>query len=114
MQFSIVARQGKAVVVEWQDPLGVHRSILPAEQVSGADDLTYDQLTAGIPYGVLWESLDIGSGMPSRIAQDLRRRGIWTLLDLQRNLGQARAALAAVYAEDLKRLIDGARRAAGG
>lgn len=115
MEFQLITRRGAAALVEWHDALGVHRSTIPAILLpSVGTDLPYDVLMTGIPYGVAWEALDLGPSVPARIAQELRARGIWTRDDLQRNIAQARAAVAAVYAQDVTTLIDGARRASGG
>lgn len=114
MRFRVIAQRGQAALVEWSDVAGLHRSIIPLEQVHLSFDIDYAQLTAGIPFGVAWEEIDFGPDRAVRIAEELRRHGIWTRDDLQRKLPTARAVLIAVAAQDLTRLIDGARRAAGG
>lgn len=113
MQINILEQQNKAALVEWQDVLGLHRAIVPADKIKDSQIDIVD-LERGIPYGVPWETLTQVTVTPHVIARLLRQRGIWTEQDLQRNLPNVRAAFNEAWAGDLRNLIDSVRQARNG
>lgn len=110
----ILERQNKAALIEWEDTLGLHRAILPADEITASGDVTIEMLEWGIPFGVPWETLASVTVTPHILARLLRAKGIWTEEDLQRNLPQVRAVFNEAWAIDLKNLIDSVRQARDG
>lgn len=110
MQVQIIEKRGKAVLVEWQDAVGAHRGILPAQIVGDGNDVPYSSLQAAMPYGIPWERIALPTVTLEQFAQAFRAKGIWTEADLQHKLPQARQAMQEVYGITLGFLIDSIRR----
>lgn len=110
MEAKIISREGQAVLVEWQDAVGVHRGVLPVSQVGDGSDIPYPQLQAAIPYGIPWEKIVLTPITTQQVAQAFRAKGIWTETDLQKKLPEARAALQELYGITLGFLLDAIRR----
>ena len=77
----IRAKAGSALV-QWLDAGGMyHRGYLPtASVVDGAADL--NELEKAIPYGLPFEDYIEITATPQSIANELRKRGVWTFEDL--------------------------------
>lgn len=95
-----------AAVVQWLDPQGMHRGLVPAEMLErdGDDmvcpeDVLADAEPVGLPYGELPDTLSI-TDLPHR----LRAAGLWTAEDLARNPQRARA-ICNTYASRLLRMV---------
>lgn len=103
----IVKEHGSALLVEWQDAGRARRAVVQRTDVQGgrADALALD---AGIPYGVAWEEVIHIAVTPQAIADELRRRNIWTLADVEARPNETIAALQRVLSLDVAAL----RRAA--
>jgi hypothetical protein len=109
----VVATKGESALVEWQegDDLtlpgqalsGLKRAYIPADKVTDGQACS-DVLAAGIPYGVAFEDVLVPSVTATRIAQELRRRGLWTKEDVLTRPGEVLSALQAAYGIDLGRL----------
>jgi len=101
---TVVNRQGTSVLVEWQDNGNLRRAILPAGSVI---DNAVDEAELGyaVAYGLPWESMLTFRVTPERIADALRRHGIWTASDLQRSPNAALAALQEAYSIDVSALL---------
>lgn len=110
----ILEQQNKAALVEWQDVMGLHRAILPADKVAASGEAAAKDLERGIAYGVPWETLAVVTVTSHTIARLMRSKGIWTEDDLQKNLPQVRAAFTEAWNIDLKNLIDSVRQARDG
>lgn len=76
--------KGDSNLLEWQDKDGVsHRGYVPTVDTED-DEVDLEILDKAIPYGVPWAAfLDLSNITPQRVEQELHKRGIWTLADLQ-------------------------------
>ena len=101
---TVVGRQGQSVLVEWQDGGDLRRATVPARSVvdNEVDDA---ELAYGVAYGLPWESMLTFRVTPERVADALRRHGIWTASDLQRSPNAALAALQEAYSVDVSALL---------
>lgn len=104
LEVTVVERRGESALVEWQEGGRVHRAVIPAGDVEEGR-VEREQLELGIPHGLPWETILTLSATPAALADALRRAGIWTLADLERNPRAAYGALQAVYGLDLAALI---------
>jgi hypothetical protein len=104
MQVKVVTRQGASVLVEWSDNGMLRRASLPAGSIvdNAVDDT---ELGYAVAYGLPWESMLAFRVTPERIADALRRHGIWTAGDLQRLPSAAFAALQEAYSIDVSALL---------
>ena len=104
MRITVVNRQGASVLVEWQDSGNLRRATMPAGSVvdNAVDDT---ELGYAVAYGLPWESMLTFRVTPERVADALRRHGIWTASDLQRSPNAALAALQEVYSIDVSALL---------
>jgi len=77
----LVAHKDGSALVEWLDPDGYHRAYVPMDRLKdgtvGAKDLE-----RGIPHGLAWEEWIEVTATPEHIANELRRRGVWTWEDM--------------------------------
>lgn len=79
-----VFHKGSSTVVEWFDDKGVLRRVtVPSDIIvkEANGDLTVEDVEEGQPYGVAWETLMRTQFGPMKIAELLRKNGIWTLED---------------------------------
>ena len=76
----VIGARGGSALVETGD---YRRAYVPVETVI---DSTVDPaiLERGVPYGVAWEKYITITATPESIAADLRRHGIYCLLDLKK------------------------------
>ena len=84
-----IEKQGKALLVEWQDGDGLHRSVVRRADVV-ENEIDPDKLAQGNPYGRRWS--DEVLGVTPELEQELYRRGIWTKRDLLAQSQQVHAA----------------------
>jgi len=78
----IVEARGKSALVEWEDGGRLRRAFVPAKEVvDGA--CPAGVLEEAPAYGVPWELVDLSAVTPEAVAEQLRRRGIWTPADLR-------------------------------
>lgn len=101
---SVISTQGQACLIEWVDGVGrPRRAFVPAAAVI---DSRCVGPAAGLAYGDDWEGiLGTLSVTPDAVADELRRRGIWTREDARRNPTMVMSALQAAYGLDLARLL---------
>lgn len=104
MKVRIVKRDGQAALVEWESTTGYRRAIVPADSVI-EDDCPDEMLAAGIRVGVEWERYIHLQATPEKLANELRKRGIWKMEDLRANLIYARAAVIGAYEFDVAALL---------
>ena len=109
MIVKIVQRQGKATLVEWIDDGVTRRSTVPSAVIEKGRVPTAE-LKRGIPYGEPWEELIELHATPENLAAELRRRGIWTVEDLQANAEIARGAILDAYGCELGHLMRAVKR----
>jgi len=100
----IIQRQGQAALVEWIDDGVTRRSTVPSAVIQKRRVPTAE-LKRGIPYGEPWEELIELKATPEILAAELRRRGIWTVEDLQANPEIARGAIMDAYGCELGHLM---------
>ncbi len=100
---TVVNSQGQASLIEWLDGNRPRRTFVPTAAI--VDGLCIDP-AAGIAYGDDWEaSIGTLSVTPASVADELRRRGIWTREDARRAPNLVMSALQAAYGLDLARLL---------
>jgi len=104
MIVKIIKRQGQAALVEWTDDGVTRRSTVPSAVIQKRRVPTAE-LKRGIPYGEPWEDLIELHATPETLAAELRRRGIWTVEDLQENAEVARGAILSAYGCELAHLL---------
>jgi len=103
MKITVIRQERQSALVEWHDGERMARAIVPAASVSG-DEVSAQTLKHGVPWGVPWEDVLSIDVTPQAIADELRRRGIWTAGDLAARPQEAVAALQRVYAVSLAAL----------
>ena len=111
MEVKIVGRDGKAIVVEWVDNGKTYRGVLPAGRVRGNNAYLKD-LRRAAPYGIAWEEVVELQATSELLAEELRKRGIWTGKDLYDHPEQAQSAIMATYGIDFQTLLKIASREA--
>lgn len=123
MKVRVIARQGRAALVEWHEERSGEafylRSTVPGDSLQDVvvsrqgNFAEHSNPGLGIPYGVEWEAHLATRGVPEEtaaiIANELRRMGIWGVADLEANVTAARAAFARGYGVDVQHLIRAAR-----
>ena len=87
----IVEEKGKSALVEWQAEGDLCRAYVPVSKTEGGK-CDEDTLGIAIPYGVPWEDL-IGPVTTETVGKELRRRGIWTSADIEKNMQGVRRAI---------------------
>ncbi len=94
----IIQIMGNAKLVEYIDADGNYRRCtLPLEETN---------VERGIPYGIHFEDFVTHPNIPN----EFRRRGFWTIKDLEKNRNAALGAVQAAYAQDLAIIIKLARK----
>ena len=112
MRVKVISTSGKAALVEWIIEKSVYRGTVPLDKVlSGVVDR--DVLAMAVPYGEPWEEIELETS-GTVLAQELRRRGIWTAEDLFANGQAAQAAIRAAIGLDVSKLMLFAKRARRG
>lgn len=81
----VIERQGEAALVEWMVEGGdFNRGIVPIKSLTG-DAVRSTILSKAIPHGVKWEKFITLTASVQDIGRELRRRGIFTIDDLNQN-----------------------------
>jgi len=106
MNVKVIAEMGKSAIVEYYDG-ATRRCIVPSEAVRGGAVMNSD-LAAGIPYGVAWQIVTTEA-----VADELRRVGIWTGMDLAERPQVAAAAIQRVIGITLAALRKAAQNEGG-
>lgn len=106
MNYTIIAKQSNAVLIEWRDKMNIlHRSIVPD---SAMPELSETQAAAGIPFGVNWATC-ANDELANRLASALHERGIWTYADAANNIREFRAIVNEVAVSALLNAARGAK-----
>jgi hypothetical protein len=100
----IIRDSGPTCLVEWTEHDDLWRAYVPKEVIQHLR-VSADELAAGTPYGVRWEKLIEVHATPERVAQALRRRGIWTAEQLNGRWPEAKTAMIEATAMDLVGLL---------
>lgn len=104
MKVKVITRSLGRMVVEWVEDGKLRRGELPQSDLIGEDQVEDHKLEWAVPYGEPWEEVTLQASS-EELAEGLRRAGIWTVEDLERNPEVARAALMAAYALDFHSLL---------
>ncbi|MGD8499011.1 MAG: hypothetical protein PVJ86_00095 [Phycisphaerales bacterium] len=89
----IIEQRGESALVEWPQGGDLRRAYVPVSKVKDAK-CDEDVLNAGLPYGTPWEELiDASRLTPAIIAKELRRRGVWTSVDIEASLSRTQRAI---------------------
>ena len=108
----VVEKKGKSALVEWDEGDDQRRGFVPVKEIEGGK-CGEDGLGAAIPYGAPWEQfIDLSELNAETLARNLRRLGVWTADDLERNPKALRQALGDVL--NVNRLRQAAKRHEGG
>jgi hypothetical protein len=103
---TVIETRGESVLVEYQAG-GLQRVIIPAMLIQGGA-VDAEELDQGVPYGLPWETIVKLQATPARLADELRKNGIWTIEDMRRYQAAIFGALQAVYGLELATLINAA------
>lgn len=110
MNVKVVDANEHVAVVEYvEEPQTYRRVVVPAHTVAG-ETCPEDVLQEGIPYGEDWASWITGEDVPGRVANELHRRGLWTLEQLLARPMEVQSAFVAVAAQDLSDFLRAIRR----
>jgi len=77
----LVAHKGDSALVEWIEAGMYCRVYVPLDRVDRGTVASKD-LAKGIPYGLPWEQWIEIQATPERIANELRRMGVWCWQDI--------------------------------
>lgn len=108
MKTKLIRRQGNVALVEIYDEGTYTRVIVPSNKVSDSGTVNPAILEMGIPYGCPWEEMITLTATPEMIANELRRRGVFTVDDLLSNPKVAFSAVQYVYGIDAQKLVKAA------
>ena len=78
---TLVYAEGKAALVQWVERGKMKRAIVPAGAVKDGE-IDAVELEAGLPYGEDWTQV---KGVNAAVAEELRKRGVWTKEDALSN-----------------------------
>lgn len=114
----LIKVQGQAAVVSFWDKSGmIQARIVSRDDVAGlrvgqAGMISSSILDSGTEYGIDWEIFlgETGVITPTDIEQELRKRGIWTYEDINKNSPQVMAALNALSGRVFANLMSEARK----
>lgn len=84
----ILKMQKKVVLIQYLENGKPRRVIVPKGAVKGGK-VESEEIARSIPHGVPWEDFEFDTPNPEFIADEMRRFGIWTFEDLQKNLQRA-------------------------
>ena len=88
----VIARKDQSALVEWEAEDDLCRGYVPAARIEGGQ-CDEDTLAAGIRYGVPWEDVIDAALSKESIGKQLRRHGIWTRADIEKNMQGAQRAI---------------------
>jgi len=111
----VVRRKSDLALVEWEQDGAPKRAwatpSMVVEQVENSKSVVVRNPDEGVPYGERWQDLLPNPQVtPETIDRELKRRGIWTIDDLQANPNLARTCLQRAYGLDLGVLLTAASR----
>ena len=107
-EVTIVREQRDMTLVEWTDKQDVpQRHWVKSTWVTDRSGKTgkVSNPEQGYPYGVDFLNTLSPAVTPAVICRELRRRGLWTADDLQKNPNVLRGALQAAYSLDFAQVI---------
>ena len=95
----IVERQGKSALVAWIDEGQYRRAFVPTSKLAG-NEVDADVLEKCASYGVDWVK-KFSLPNADKLANELRRQGIWTAEDFKHGTASVRAAIMRIYVNPL-------------
>lgn len=106
----IIKRKGNMFLVQWEDEnLVPQRNWVKESAVHGeGKDLVVDYPEQGVPYAFDFGHVVDAEITPDDINRELRKRGIWTLLDLRANPKGALGALMSATGVVMSQLLEAA------
>lgn len=114
MKTKLIRRQENVALVEVYDDGKYSRVIVPSNLVSQSGVVSADVVEMGIPYGCPWEEMITLTATPEMIANELRKRGVYTVEDLMKSPNAAFSAIQYIYSLDAQSLLKTAREIIGG
>ena len=115
IEAKLLSVQGQAAIVSFRDKDGIFQArIISVDDIAGlrigeTKSVSKKLLDSGTEYGIDWETLlgDEYDITPVDISNELRKHGLWTYDDMNKNPHQVTAALNAlsyrVFAELMRR-----------
>lgn len=99
MKVNVISSKNGSAVISWVEDGTLQKGIIPSELIIG-NEVVDEYLTMAIPFGIDWalalESVH-RSVTVDDLAKELRRHGIWTLEDAQRNPQAVQGAILSAY-----------------
>lgn len=77
----IIKQKGPSALVEWRERGSLKRAFVPAKTIQDGR-CEKAELDLGVPCGEAWEEFIARMPTPGKIAEALRKDGIWTMQDL--------------------------------
>jgi hypothetical protein len=114
MKTKLIRKQDNVALIEVFDNGVYSRVVVPSHSVSDNGKVPADVLEMGIPYGCPWEEMVTLTATPEAIANELRRRGIYTAEDMLSNQQAVFSVVQSVYSVDSQALIKAAVEYEGG
>ncbi len=109
----VIQSNGAVALVEWvigtAEQPDWKRAYVPCSVVT-PQGVAEDDLAAGEPYGVKWESYMHLIADKAAFARALRQAGIWTVSDMSTRPTDAQAAINQAYQVSLRTIIIGAKK----
>ena len=100
--YKMIRQSGSAAVVEYTDKNGMLRRVtIPSDAVT-EEGIAPELLAAGVPQGLDGEAVIAKACNPERVANALRKAGLWTLRDAR----GAPMKVAKVLAQQMPRVND--------
>lgn len=99
-----IGRKGQTMLVQYADENGIQRVLIPPSSIDEDGTVDEVELSLGIPYGLPWAEIVQFKSTPETLANELRRRGIWTGEDMRADPSVVVGAFQAVCGVDASRL----------
>lgn len=106
---TVISQTGKSAVVQWLEKDDLKRVTIPKDKLEGGK-VDAQILKAGVPYGLLWENVNLPEFAVEDLAKELRRHNVWTAADAQLNAVQVRAAVQSVYKQVVLAIVEFSRQ----
>lgn len=115
VECQIIRRKSNLTLVQWEEDGTPMRAWIVPSMIQKENSKTKTAMVRnpkeGVPHGVSWEDyLPEPNVTPAVIDRELKRRGIWTIEDLQAKPEVARQCLQRAYGLDLATLLRAAAR----
>ena len=110
LKVKVLTEYGPSALVERAVGENMERRMVPSSELivgkSHADlKVSKEVWDTGIPYGVDWEAMAEVTVTPRQVADELRRRGIWTAEDFYSRYQEVRQVIAGLHMCDFAELL---------